>query len=80
MTRQPFISPGVFGPEAIAGMSDAYDAALISQPNAVPETSPDELFQRQHLVSAIRFACRQPDLLGRVENETSLDFHGRESA
>jgi hypothetical protein len=37
MTRHPFISPGVFGPEAIAGMSEAYDAALASQPNAVPE-------------------------------------------
>jgi hypothetical protein len=35
-----------------------------------PRPSPDELFQRQHLVSATRFACRLPDLLGRVENET----------
>ena len=37
MTRHSFISPGVFGPEAIAGMSAAYEAALASQPNAVPE-------------------------------------------
>src|SRR5713101_6227661 len=37
MTRHSFISPGVFGPEAIAGMSEAYEAALASQPNAVPE-------------------------------------------
>ena len=27
MTRDSFISPGVFGPEAIAGMSEAYEAA-----------------------------------------------------
>jgi hypothetical protein len=37
MTRHSFISPGVFGPEAIAGMSEAYEAALATQPNAVPE-------------------------------------------
>jgi hypothetical protein len=37
MTRYSFISPGVFGPEAIAGMSEAYQAALAIQPNAVPE-------------------------------------------
>jgi hypothetical protein len=37
MTRHSFISPGVFGPEAIAGMCEAYEAALCSQPNAVPE-------------------------------------------
>jgi hypothetical protein len=37
MTRHSFISPGVFGPEAIAGMSEAYEAALANQPNAVPE-------------------------------------------
>jgi hypothetical protein len=28
MTRHSFISPGVFGPEAIAGMSEAYEAAV----------------------------------------------------
>jgi hypothetical protein len=37
MTRYSFISPGVFGPEIIGGMSEAYEAALASQPNAVPE-------------------------------------------
>ena len=37
VTRHSFISPGVFGPEAIAGMSEAYEATLASQPNAVPE-------------------------------------------
>jgi hypothetical protein len=37
MTRDSFISPGVFGPETIAGMSEAYEAALASQPNAVRE-------------------------------------------
>jgi hypothetical protein len=37
MTRHSFISPGVFGPEAIAGMSEAYEAALAIEPNAVPE-------------------------------------------
>jgi hypothetical protein len=54
MTRQPFISPGVFGPEAIAGMSDAYDAALISQPNAVPETIAGRI------ISAATFGERNP--------------------
>ena len=29
--------PGVFGPEATAAMGEAYEAALASQPNAVPE-------------------------------------------
>jgi hypothetical protein len=28
MMRHSFISPGVFGPEAIAGMSEAFEAAL----------------------------------------------------
>jgi hypothetical protein len=37
MTRHSFISPGVFEPEAIAAMGEAYEAALASQPNAVPE-------------------------------------------
>ena len=37
MMRDSFISPGVFGPEAIAGMSEAYEAALASQPNVVRE-------------------------------------------
>jgi hypothetical protein len=38
MTRHSFISPGVFGPETIAGMSEAYEAALAGQPNAVAES------------------------------------------
>jgi hypothetical protein len=32
--------------------------------------SPDELLPRQDLVSVTRFACRQPDLLGREATET----------
>jgi hypothetical protein len=37
MTRYSFTSPGVFGPETIAGMSEAYETALASRPSAVPE-------------------------------------------
>jgi hypothetical protein len=36
MTRQPFTSPGAFGPEALSAMGEAYEATLTSQPNAVP--------------------------------------------
>ena len=42
MMRHSFISPGVFGPEAIAGMSEAFEAALeafqvTGRPNVVRE-------------------------------------------
>ena len=37
MPSHSFIGPGAFGPEALAVMSEAYEAALASQPNAVPE-------------------------------------------
>jgi hypothetical protein len=57
MTRQPFISPGVFGPEAIEGMGEAYDAAPPVSLTRYPRPSPGELFQRQHLVGVTQFAC-----------------------
>jgi len=54
MTRHSFISPGVFGPEAIAGMSAAYEAALASQPNAVPEAIAGRI------IAAARIGERDP--------------------
>ncbi len=54
MTRHSFISPGVFGPEAIVGMSEAYEAALASQPNAVPEAIAGRI------IAAARFGERDP--------------------
>jgi len=54
MTRHSFISPGVFGPEAIAGMSAAYEAALASQPNAVPEAIAGRI------IAAAKFGERDP--------------------
>jgi hypothetical protein len=54
MTRHSFISPGVFGPEAIAGMSEAYEAALASRPNAVPEAIAGRI------IAAARFGERDP--------------------
>jgi hypothetical protein len=61
MTRQPFTSPGVFGPEAIAGMSEAYEATLASQPNAVPETIAGRI------ISAATFGERDPIRLRAAE-------------
>ena len=37
MPSRSFIGPGAFGPEALAVMSEAYEAALASQPNVVRE-------------------------------------------
>ena len=54
MTRHSFISPGVFGPETIAGMSEAYEVALASQPNAVPEAI------AVRIIAAARFGERDP--------------------
>ena len=54
MTRHSFTSPGVFGPEAIAGMSEAYEAALASQPNAVREAIAGRI------IAAARFGERDP--------------------
>ena len=39
-------------------------------------SSPDELLQRQNLVSVIRFACGQPHWLGREADETSRHSSG----
>jgi hypothetical protein len=67
MTRHSFISPGVFGPEAIAGMSEAYEAALASQPNAVPEAIAGRI------IAAARFGERDPVRL----REAALHKPGR---
>jgi hypothetical protein len=37
MPHDSFIAPGVFALEAIAAMSEAYENALASRPDAVPE-------------------------------------------
>lgn len=54
MTQHSFISPGVFGPEVIAGMSEAYEATLASQPSAVPETIAGRI------IAAATFGERDP--------------------
>jgi hypothetical protein len=55
----------VFGPEAIAEMSEALDAAFeelqdTGEPDVCAKSSLGELLQRQNLVSTNRLACRQP--------------------
>jgi len=55
MTRHSFTGPsGAFGPEALAAMGEAYEAALASQPDAVRETIAGRI------VSAARFGERDP--------------------
>jgi hypothetical protein len=48
------IGPGAFGPESLAAMGKAYDAALASQPNAVPEAI------AIRIIAAARFGERDP--------------------
>jgi hypothetical protein len=62
MTRQPFISPGVFGPEAIAAMSAAFEAALkafqvTDRPNVVREAIAGRI------IAAAKLGERDPDRL-----------------
>jgi hypothetical protein len=57
-------------------MSEAFEAASKSFTTPASLTwcarsSPDELLQRQNLVSVTRFACGRPHLLGREPDETS---------
>ena len=63
-----FIQPGAFGPEMIAAMCEAYDAALKELQDAGQSVSPEvvahELLQRRDLVSVIRLqeaALRERD-------------------
>ena len=66
MQIHSLMQPGAFGPEAIAVMGDALDAALkelqdIGSPTCSPRRcarpSPDELSERQDLASVTRLAC-----------------------
>ncbi len=76
MPIHSFMQPGAFDPEATTAMSEAYEAASKSFTTPVtltwcPRPSPRELLQRQDLVSATRFVCGKPRLLGREVNGTS---------
>ena len=63
------MQPGAFGPEAIAAMGDALDAALkelqdagqsdVQFPTCCARSSPDELLERHGLVSVTRLACER---------------------
>jgi hypothetical protein len=72
----PFRSSGAFGPEVIAAMCEALEAACkelgddLGQPGVRAWSSPNELSPRQNLVSVTRFACRQP----RSANRTNDPF------
>ncbi len=46
--------PGVFGPEALSAMGEAYEAALASQPNAVREAIAGRI------IAAARLGERDP--------------------
>jgi hypothetical protein len=54
MAHRSFIEPGAFGPESLAAMGEAYDAALASQPNAVPEAI------ALRIIAAAKFGERDP--------------------
>jgi hypothetical protein len=63
------------------GLSSRHHSKLSSKRFKTPasltwcaKSSPDELLQRQNLVSVTRFACVQLRLLGREANESSLPF------
>jgi hypothetical protein len=76
MSIQSFVKPGEFEPEAIAVMSEAFDAACkalndTGQPESVLEVMAERIMHRQDLVSAIRFACGKPRYLGLPANEIS---------
>ena len=62
-----FIKPGLFEPEAVAAMSEAFEAACkqlddAGQPELVLEVIAGRLSRRQELVSMTRFACGRPAL------------------
>jgi hypothetical protein len=54
MTIHSFVGPGAFGPEVLAAMSEAYDAALVSRPNAVREAI------ARRIIAAARLGERDP--------------------
>jgi hypothetical protein len=60
MTIHAFVGPGAFGPEALAAMSEAYDAALTILLMACAKPSPGELLPRQDLVNVTLFVCGKP--------------------
>jgi hypothetical protein len=49
-----FVGPGAFGPEALAAMGEAYEAALASRPTVVREAI------ARRIIAAARFGERDP--------------------
>ncbi len=77
MSIHSFVKSGVFGPEALAAMSEAYEAALkelqdTGLPELVLEIIAERIIERLALVSGIRFACGRPRSLGLPANKTNL--------
>jgi hypothetical protein len=75
----PMRSFGAFGPEAIAEMSKALEAACeelgdTGRPEAVREIVALRIIAAARLGEVTQFACGQPRLLGREANETSHPF------
>jgi len=73
---QSFVKPGEFEPEAIAVMSEAFEAACKDLQDTASlkwcwKSSPSELLQRQELASVTRLACGQPRLLGCQAKKTA---------
>ena len=69
MSIQSFVKLGEFEPDAIAAMSEAFEAACKElnddgSLNWCSKSSPNELLQRQALASVIQFACGKPRLPG----------------
>jgi hypothetical protein len=54
MTIHSFVGPGAFGPEVLAAMSEAYDAALANRPNGVREAI------ARRIIAAARLGERDP--------------------
>jgi hypothetical protein len=65
MSILTFVKPGMFEPETVALMSEAYEATskIFMTPaslNWCSKSSPNELLQRQNVVSVILFVCGRP--------------------
>jgi hypothetical protein len=61
MPTHSFMQPGAFEPEAIAAMSEAYDAAFASRPNGVREAIARRIIAApQDLVNVTLFVCGKP--------------------
>lgn len=63
MPIRSFVEPGAFEPEALAAMSEAFEAVIKELQDAGAKSSPEELL-RQIWVSVTRLAFWLPRLLG----------------